>query len=230
MSWLCKQPTDCQMRFGTAGVTQRVPGAAGGAERGSRESEWNWDRQMITAFPFRHKGGRKLSPAGWGLPHLTSARPELETETQHRNSICLSIIILSVFRKDHDNTSKPAVIPGYSREGDIPGTDMAPRKQSWVPSLRWQLWALVGHTEHQEQGSGRSSSQHRHCPELTKGCAHPLSPCRTLKLAGHSTQTSRALLRALRAQPWHLLALPTAAQNHRALSKLGTCSTQMGSS
>lgn len=63
--------------------------------------------------------------------HQQHVRPELETgtETQHRRIICLSIIILSMFRKEHDNTSKPAVIPGYSRERDLPGTHKAPRKE-----------------------------------------------------------------------------------------------------
>lgn len=34
-----------------------------------------------------------------------------------------------MFMKEHDNTSKPDVIPGYSRERDLPSTHMAPRKE-----------------------------------------------------------------------------------------------------
>lgn len=71
-------------------------------------------------------------------PHQQRVRPEIETRTeiQHGQIICLYIIILSMFMKEHDNTSKPDIIPGYSRERDLPSTHVAPRKETWVPNLR----------------------------------------------------------------------------------------------
>lgn len=65
---------------------------------------------------------------------------------------------MSMFMKEHDNTSKPDVIPGNSRERDLPSTHMAPRKETWVPNLRWQFWVFLEHTEHQEQSSDRDKA------------------------------------------------------------------------
>lgn len=208
-------------------------------EEVGRVSETETGKWLKSSFFQIQRCQKTFGPAGWGppLPHQQHVRPELEprTEIQHRKIICLSIFILSVFRKEHDNTSKPAVIPGYSSEGDFQAhtsTKKGAPEQTKAAPLRWQLWAFLGHTGAelwQGQSSDSSYRTQRYFPKVTNWTGQSFFPWRILNLTGsrHTIQIIRVLLRAQNSPRhqsstgtcWQCPATP--AQNQGKLSKSG---------
>lgn len=188
------------------------------------------------AFPFRYKGVRRhqvlLDGASSTSPATHQSRGWNWIEIQHRKIICLSIIILSMFRKEHDNTSKAAVIPGYSRERHTQGS----KKGALSAHLRWQLWAFLGHTEPQEQSSDRDKAltgATGHTDTLLRWQSDLANP--SLSERSWTMQIIRVLLPQTPEQHWDMLAV----LSHRVSSHTSTksrkteqtwekCSPQMG--
>lgn len=141
------------------------------AGRGSREGV-KVRQQMTTAFPFTYRGVRRHQV----LLHGASCT-SLEThqsrawnqDRNHRKIICLPVIILPMYRKEHDNTSKPSY--SWLFQGKRPSRHTQGTKtETWVPSPEPELsWG----TQEARTELWQELRQHRHSPQVTKGPGQP---------------------------------------------------------